>query len=519
MKKSHHFVMLSNISVEPFFVPALRDVVFNKKEIDGNITYIPFQEYRKIDYRDILKEATVVIVWINLEILLPEMHQGICDNSISGCQYKEQKAKQVQSLCHEVAEYISLYAHAKILWLLFEDYFLHLPVVTGHRMNLFTDQINQNLVEGLHNEITFIDLKYLIAELGIRMAFSTKNKFRWSFPYSKALVEAVAVEVQKQYFIENGISKKCLVLDCDNVLWGGILSEDGIDNIKLGSSGLGWEYQEFQRFVLSLYYRGVILAISSKNDLADVLKVFREHSGMILKEDHITCFQVNWENKSNNIRKIAEKLNVGTESIVFIDDSSFELEAVKSILPEVVTIQYHRDRMYEVFSCFNLKENLDFWEVLKRNDTYRTEVHRREIKEKSNSFSDYLSALEMKVDIHEVLPAEYARVAELTQRTNKCTNGIRCTVSDIKKWAADKDIHLYTVTLADKFSNMGLVGALGMQDRKLILFSLSCRALGRDVEYKMLRYIQERYLVTDFDFIDTGKNRNLKMLFEEMFFK
>ena len=146
-------------------------------------------------------------------------------------------------------------------------------------------------------------------------------------------MEAAVKEIQKQYFIEQGITKKCLVLDCDNVLWGGILSEDGIENIKLGGSGFGRTYQDFQRFVLSLYYHGVILAVCSKNDLPDVMNMFHEHSEMILKEEHIACFQVNWENKPDNIRRIAETLNIGLDSMVFLDDSPVEIEAVKSILP------------------------------------------------------------------------------------------------------------------------------------------------------------------------------------------
>ena len=122
------------------------------------------------------------------------------------------------------------------------------------------------------------------------------------------------------------------------MLWGGILSEDRIENIKLGGNGWGRIYQDFQRFVLSLYYHGVILAICSKNDLPDVLRMFHEHSEMIMREEYIACFQVNWEDKPSNIQKIAEKLNIGLDSMVFVDDSPVEIEAVKAILPKVTTI-------------------------------------------------------------------------------------------------------------------------------------------------------------------------------------
>ena len=146
---------------------------------------------------------------------------------------------------------------------------------------------------------------------------------------------------------------------------GGILSEDGIEGIKLGKSGLGRPYYDFQNFVLKLYQHGVILAVCSKNDEEDVLRVFREHSEIPLKEKHISCFMVNWENKPSNIERIAEYLNIGLDSIVFVDDSSIEIESVKSLLPEVTAIQFDKYMDYEPFSCFNLRSDYDIEEVEK----------------------------------------------------------------------------------------------------------------------------------------------------------
>jgi len=501
MGKTQQFVVLSNISVEPFFIPFLKEKILEQGILD-KITYVSYQEYMEGDYLDVLKDADAIIVWLNLEILLPEMHNGI-----PSCYRNEQ---EIQDLCHNMIEYISLHMKTKIFWVLFEDYFLHLSMAIGHRVNQFVEKVNWKLREELSEDITFIELKYLIAELGIERSFSAKNKFRWNFPYTKYLSLAVADEIYKQYLIENGISKKCLVIDCDNVLWGGILSEDGMENLKLGNNGLGWEYQEFQRFLLALYYRGVILAISSKNDLTDVLQVFHKHSGMILKEEYIACFQVNWENKPDNIRQIAEKLNIGLESMVFVDDSILEIEAVRTILPEVTVIHYNRETMFKEFSCFNLRENPDYEEVIKRNDTYRTESCRQEIKMQCSSYSSYLSALEMKVDIHEIQSFEYGRISELTQRTNKCTNGVRYTLAEIKNGIMCDNLKLFTVTLSDKFSDMGIIGVIGVREQKLVLFSLSCRALGRNVEDIMIQFVKERFYIRGVDFKETGKNEAIK---------
>ena len=333
----------------------------------------------------------------------------------------------------------------------------------------FIDRINVILNESIEENDTYVDLKTIIAKLGIERAFDNKGKYRWNTPYSRDLLQEVASEVHKQYLICNGITKKCVVLDCDNVLWGGILSEDGIEGIQLGNSGLGRPYQEFGRFMLNLYYHGIIIAICSKNDKSDVLRVFREHDEMILREKHIACFCVNWDNKAYNIKAIAETLNIGLDSMVFIDDSDFEVQAVKMLLPEVTAIKYERDSVYGELSCFNLKSNIDIEKVRVRNLTYRTNELRKNLRSELSSFEEYLNALEMKVD----------------------TNGRRYTAQQIKDKLSN-GYELYSVSLSDKFSDLGLVGAIGLDGNTLDLFSLSCRALGRNVEEIMINFIRDK---------------------------
>ncbi len=382
--------------------------------------------------------------------------------------------------------YLSIKAHynAPIIWFGFEDYYDNCDIVSGNLPVLdgLVDKVNQT-VRKMMNDDVFVDLKRLIAKIGISNSFSKKGKYRWNAPYSKELIELMADEVYKQNLIHLGKTKKCVVLDCDNVLWGGILSEDGIEGIRLGASGLGREYQDFQRFLLNLYYHGVILTVCSKNDESDVFRVFREHSGMILREEHIACFKVNWNDKPTNIQKIADELNVSTDSTFFVDDSIFELEAVKSVLPEVVAIQYDRESMYGKFSCFNLKSQVNLTDVKKRNATYRTNQSRAKLRQNCKSYEDYIKSLEIEVDIHNILPTEYSRIAELTQRTNKCTNGKRYTVNEIKDRVTISENSFYSVCVSDRFSDLGIVGAIEIENDTIILFSLSCRALGRKVEF------------------------------------
>lgn len=411
--------------------------------------------------------------------------------------------------CRELYSHIKKQGNAHIIWFGFDDY-NHIQNKNYGTLLVYdglVDQINLSL-KGMLNDDTFVDFKRLIANVGIDKAYDIKNKYRWNAPYSKELVSVIANEIYKQYLIITGNTKKCLVLDCDNVLWGGILSEDGIAGIQVGESGLGRPFQVFQRYLLDLYYHGVILAVSSKNDSVDVLRVFREHTGMILKEEHIACFRCNWDNKPDNIRDISEILNIGIDSIVFVDDSTFEIESVKALLPEATVVLYKRDTIYDELSCFNLKRDVDPQVVRERTNTYKTNALRSELNKSSLSYEDYILSLEMVVDIHETKIHELSRISDLTQRTNKCTNGRRYTIDNLKEKIALRNYKLYTVCLSDRFSNLGIVGAIGVENYSLDLFSLSCRALGRGIEDKMLHMVIEKG-VNNASFTDTGKNMSL----------
>ena len=498
-----HIAVISNIIFEPHFLP------LTKQYFGENTAIFPisFGEHTEAEFQTQLVSADLIVVWLNIEALLPGQFYSLA----------EQGSDETIALCKKLYADLTHISHVKILWFLFEDYDLPLFATIGHVYYDFVDKLNFTLKDTLGEQVLFIDLKHLIAGVGIINAYDRKGKYRWNAPYSKILIEAAVNEIHKQYLIEQGVTKKCLVLDCDNVLWGGILSEDGIENLKLSSNGLGRVYQDFQKFVLSLYYHGVILAICSKNDLSDVLVMFHEHGEMLLKEEYIACFQVNWEDKPSNIQKIAEKLNIGLDSMVFVDDSPVEIEAVKALLPEVTAILFKRDMEFEQFSCFNLKSNVNIADIDKRNETYRTNKFREELKAKYTDYADYIAALEIRTEIHEAVLIKYSRIAELTQRTNKCTNGRRYTVAEIKGHIASGAFKLYSVSVCDRFSDLGLVGAMEVKGEALTLFSLSCRALGREIEDKMIEFISDKHPIKRIEFQSTGKNAAFKTLLSKSF--
>jgi len=500
-----NIAVVTNITAEPFLGMYLNDA-FAKEGLRVRVDSIPFNEYLSEEHSDKIVNADKIIVWLNADCLYPDLINDLTVGKVS----VEVIEQDLQNKFISLNDFLKQKSGSPVLWIGAEDY-CYDPYTYPLGYSLVNrgliDRINISLNEIIGENDTYIDLKAMIAKLGIERAFDHKSKYRWNTPYSRELLREVADEVHKQYLIANGITKKCVVLDCDNVLWGGILSEDGIEGIQLGSSGFGRPYQDFGRFILNLYYHGVIIAICSKNDKCDVLRVFREHNEMVLKEEHIACFCVNWDNKADNIKAIAETLNIGLDSIVFIDDSEFEIQAVKTLLPEVTAIKYERDHIYKQLSCFNLKSNIDIDKVQKRNLTYQTNEFRKNLRSEVSSFEEYLNALEMKVDIHKALPIELSRIAELTQRTNKCTNGRRYAVDQIKEML-ERGYELYSVSLSDKFSDLGLVGAIGIDGNTLDLFSLSCRALGRNAEEIMIDFIREKD-IKNFHYNLTVQNNEL----------
>lgn len=509
-KSLFELTIVSNLSVEPFLVPSANRI-FVQNGIWIRIAIVNYDEYCSSKSLQRFAESDFIVILLDFENTYPGLLNEDSLTEVSAIvEFELEKARRI-------LDAVKKNSNASVLWFGYEDLQWNSSFVFGahYALNGLVDKINNQIREEFDSEIVFIDTKRLIASVGVSNAYSHKNKYRWNYPYNQLLSEKIGLEIYKQYLITHGITKKCIVLDCDNVLWGGILSEDGFENIKLSSSGLGKPYQDFQRYLLMLHHHGVILTVCSKNDESDVLKVFREQSDMVLREEHIACFRVNWNTKAENLREIAATLNIGLDSMVFIDDSNFEAESIRSVLPEVTAVQYKRDSIYEALSCFNLKRDIDAAAVKQRHDAYKTDEYRRELKKHCQTFDEYLASLDMKVDIHEATPIEYARISELTQRTNRITNGIRYTVEELKAYVTKPEFKLYSVRASDRFSDLGIVGAIAIEGDELQHFSLSCRALGRNIEMTMLAEIKERHKIARYRFSNTNKNGDMKAIFGE----
>jgi FkbH-like protein len=310
----------------------------------------------------------------------------------------------------------------------------------------------------------------------------------------KALVP-IGVEYGKFIRALRGKAKKCLVLDCDNTLWGGIVGEDGISGIQLGPSYPGSCFVALQREILNLHERGVILALCSKNDEAAVLEVLREHPDSLLKEQHFSTWQINWDDKVTNLRRIAEDLNIGLDSMVFVDDNAFEANFVREALPMVTVLSLPPKASASYRSLLTRPGYFDTLsytaEDRRKNAMYGENRRRKALESTSASLGEYLSRLEIEVAIGTPTEIDVARVAQLTQKTNQFNlTSRRYAEGEIRRLAAAERSDVFALKVRDKVADLGLVGVAIVEydgtTAAIDSFLLSCRAIGRGVEEALL---------------------------------
>jgi FkbH-like protein len=333
-----------------------------------------------------------------------------------------------------------------------------------------------------------------------------KDFYEWRYwniaraPFGLKALAELAGEVQKHLRAQTGRGRKCLILDCDNTLWGGIVGEDGVNGILIGPEHPGNAYREFQLEVLNLHHRGVIVGLCSKNNYEDVMEVLRTRSEMVLREEHFAIMRINWQDKVLNLREIAEELNIGLDSIVFADDSDFEVNLVRKALPEVTTLHVPAARSYENRGLllsggwFDTHALTD--EDRSRTKKYRADTQRKQLAASITDMGDYLKSLEMHLTVAPVTEAELDRAAQLCQRTNQFNlTTRRYSRDELATYMASPASTMLLLRMSDRFGDYGIVGlCLAIQSGSVAnfdVFLMSCRALGRDAETAFLALCAE----------------------------
>lgn len=297
-----------------------------------------------------------------------------------------------------------------------------------------------------------------------------------------------------------GLTKKVLVLDADNTLWGGVIGDVGADGIALGPDYPGSAFVAFQKRVLELYHRGVILCIASKNEPGAVEEALRNHPNMVLRENHFAATRVNWNAKPKSIQELATDLNLGIDSFVFIDDSDVECALMREALPQVLSICLPKEpalysAVMDELDCFD--QFTISAEDRKRSEHYRADAGRKQLQSAALDMPTFYRQLEMRVAFGVNESAQIPRVAQMTQRTNQFNmHTIRCSEDDIRSLMTDGSHEVITLSLKDRFSDSGVVGvAIVLKaDGRWSLHQLlmSCRVLGRTVEHAFVKWIAHR---------------------------
>ena len=294
------------------------------------------------------------------------------------------------------------------------------------------------------------------------------------------------------------ITKKCIVLDLDNTLWGGIVGECGVDGIQLGPTTEGRPFLEFQQLLLALFGRGIILAINSRNNIGDALLAIKEHPYMILREKHFAAMRINWDDKVANMQSLAEELNLGLGSFVFFDDDSMNCDMVRQFIPEVLVVELPKDPSLYVRTLMNLTcfGGLGLTEEDKQKGRmYSEEKSRRKLQQSATDLTEYLRMLNISITFREVERSTVTRVSQLTQKTNQFNvTTRRYTEEDIADFAGSDRYRIISLQLTDKFGDSGLTGVAIVEivDQvcwRIDSFLLSCRILGKSAEEALLTYI------------------------------
>ena len=394
-------------------------------------------------------------------------------------------------------------------------------------------KLNFLLMQGCQEvkNVFIIDLDALQARFGRETFSDPKLYYIAKMPISVDVLPTVAKAVVDQIQALRGSTKKCVVLDLDNTLWGGVIGDDGLSGIQIGELGTGHAFSDFQAWLKELKNRGMLLAVCSKNNEPAAKEPFEKHPEMVLRLEDISMFVANWEDKASNIRTIQKTLNIGMDSLVFLDDNPFERNLVRSMIPEITVPELPEDpALYlQYVRSLGLFEMASYSaDDAGRTDQYRQQAERAVFEASFQSYDNYLEGLDMKAVASPFDTFHYPRIAQLTQRSNQFNlRTVRYTEAEIEAIAQDEGHICLYFMLKDKFGDHGLISVVILDKCDDHLFVsewlMSCRVLKRGMEEFIVNKIMQVAAEHGFqkvigEYIPTPKNAMVKDLYEKMGF-
>jgi FkbH-like protein len=362
-------------------------------------------------------------------------------------------------------------------------------------------QINRELrriTAGFHG-VYVLDYDALVARHGSEHWHDERKWLTARLPIAARHLLHMARDWMRFIVPLSGRTAKVLVVDLDNTLWGGVIGEDGMTGIKVGPEYPGAAYQALHRALLHLSRKGILLAVCSKNNLDDAMEALEKHPGMLVRPKHFAAIRINWTDKAQNLREIAEELNVGIDALAFLDDNPFEREQVRAALPEVTVIDLGKNSLEyasAVRNCAAFERLTLSSEDQQRTAMYAAQKQRAGAEQNFQSKEDFFRFLEQEAELEPVSDLTLARISQLTQKTSQFNlTTRRYTEPQIADMAKKPDWQIFSIRVRDRFGDHGLVGVAIAHDEgeqcEVDTFLLSCRVIGRTVETALLAHLAE----------------------------
>lgn len=403
----------------------------------------------------------------------------------------------------------------------------------AHGRVRFVNLLNEKFAEyaRTHENFYINDINYLAGCFGLQKWADSFYWHMYKYALSFEAIPEFAFNLANIIKSIYGKNKKALVLDLDNTLWGGVVGDDGADNIEIGQeTPLAQLYSEFQSYIKAHKEIGVLLAVDSKNDEENALAGLRRPDSVLSRDDFVS-FKANWNTKSDNIFEIARELNLGADSFVFVDDNPAEREIVRSQSKGTAVPEMTDGTGQDISKFINILDRSGFFEVtqfssddLKRSDMYIANAGRAKLEASFDNYRDYLLSLQMNAEILPFSPLYMGRIAQLTNKSNQFNlTTKRCTQADIEKMAADENFITLYGKLSDKFGDNGVVsvvsGHIDGKNLHIDLWLMSCRVLKRDMECAMMDELVKKCSERKIEkvigyYYPTAKNKMVKDFYE-----
>jgi FkbH-like protein len=395
-------------------------------------------------------------------------------------------------------------------------------------------ELNEDLREFARSRGDFvIDIAAVAEAVGTQ---NWQDPVQWNLyklPFAQGMVPLYVEHVGRLLGAIRGTARKCLVLDLDNTVWGGVIGDDGMDGIAIGQGdGIAEAHLDIQRTALALRERGIVLAVCSKNNDDVARQPFREHPDMLLREEHIAVFQANWNDKASNLEAIAKTLNIGLDALVFLDDNPVERKQVREALPMVAVPELPQDPSLYARTLLNA----GYFETVAFSDDdraraaqYQANAQRAELASGARNMDEFLLSLDMRIELIPFNSVSYGRVTQLINKTNQFNlTTRRYTQAEVEEVSRSRDHFTLQVRLLDRFGDNGIIaiviGKQTCEEAELDTWLMSCRVLGRRVEEAMMaeivRYARRRGVKTLVgSFIPSLKNAMVKDHYAKLAFK